>query len=546
MRQAHPAGERLFVDYAGQTVEIVDGRTGEVREAQVFVAAMGASSYTYAEATWTQSLPDWIGSHTRALAFMGGVPAQLVPDNPKVGVDRANWYEPGLNRTYLDLATHGTAILPTRVRKPRDKARSRWRCSSSSAGSWQRLRHRRFFSLAELNEAIAGLVIDLNARPMRRLGVSRRDLFLELDRPALKPLPPAAYEYAEWRLRRVSLDYHVDIDGHYYSVPYRLIRDQVEARLTARTVELFHQGERVAAHLRGVGRGRHTTVPEHMPSAPAACRWTIRRIGRTAASIGPSTAKLTSLILESRPHPEQGYRACLGILRLARQYGAERLEAACDRGLDIGARSCSIQSILQHGLDRHNRDGQAAARLVLPDRQSSRLPLLPLRRMHVADPPHPRSAAAAGARRDGQSLCGTRGEPEPCRALPCRVAGPPARPRDDKPAPRPSAMRGCATARLRHQAVVEDVDYRAARGLDRTLFQSLAAGRWIEEARNLIIEGPTGVGKVGWPVRSATKPAATTARSSTSACPRCSPTSRWGAATAAIRDSCGPLLGSSC
>ena len=184
MRQSHPAGERLFVDYAGQTVEIVDGRTGEVRAAQVFVAAMGASSYTYAEATWTQSLPDWIGSHTRALAFLGGVPAQLVPDNPKVGVDRANWYEPGLNRTYLDLATHyGTAILPTRVRKPRDKAKVEVAVLVVERWILARLRHRRFFSLAELNEAIAALVADLNARPMRRLGVSRRDLFLELDQP---------------------------------------------------------------------------------------------------------------------------------------------------------------------------------------------------------------------------------------------------------------------------------------------------------------------------------------------------------------------------
>jgi transposase len=377
MRQAHPAGERLFVDYAGQTVEVVDGRTGEVRQAQVFVAAMGASSYTYAEATWTQTLPDWIGSHTRALAFFGGVPAQLVPDNPRVGVDRANWYEPGLNRTYLDLATHyGTAILPTRVRRPRDKAKVEVAVLVVERWILARLRHRRFFSLAELNEAIALLVTDLNARPMRRLGVSRRDLFCELDQPALKPLPAQAYEYAEWRLRRVSLDYHVDIDGHYYSVPYRLIREQVEARSTARTVEIFHKGERVAAHLRGTGRGRHTTVADHMPSSHRRhAEWTIERIMRTAARIGPSTAKLVSIILESRPHPEQGYRACLGILRLARQYGEPRLEAACDRGLDIGARSYgSIQSILKNGLDRQPRRPSRQNELVLPDHPNIRGP----------------------------------------------------------------------------------------------------------------------------------------------------------------------------
>jgi transposase len=375
MRQSHPAGERLFVDYAGQTVEVVDGRTGELRQAQVFVAAMVASSYTYAEATWTQALPDWIGAHTRALAFMGGVPAQLVPDNPKVGVDRANWYEPGLNRTYLDMAAHyGTAILPTRVRKPRDKAKVEVAVLVVERWILARLRNRRFFSLAELNEAIAELVADLNARPMRRLGVSRRDLFLELDRPALKPLPETAYEYAEWRLRRVSLDYHVDVDGHYYSVPYRLIRSQVEARLTARTVELFHKGERVAVHLRGAGRGRHTTLTEHMPSSHRRhAEWTIERIESTAARIGPSTAKLTTIILTSRPHPEQGYRACLGILRLERQYGAKRLEAACDRGLDIGARSYgSIQSILKNGLDRRARGPNPQSELVLPDHPNLR------------------------------------------------------------------------------------------------------------------------------------------------------------------------------
>ena len=374
MRQAHPAGERMFVDYAGQTVELIDGRSGEIRQAQIFVAVMGASSYTYAEASWTQTLPDWIGSHVRALAFMGGVPAQLVPDNPKVGVTRANWYEPGLNRSYLDLATHyGTAILPARPRKPRDKAKVEVGVLVVERWILARLRNRRFFALAELNQAIGELVADLNARPMRRLGVSRCDLFLELDRPALKPLPAEPYEYAEWRLRRVGLDYHVDIDGHYYSVPHRLIREQLDARITAHTIELFRKGERVAVHLRGAGRGRHTTIAEHMPSSHRRyAEWTIERIGREAAAIGPSTAKLAALILESRPHPEQGYRACLGILRLARQYGADRLEAACDRGLDIGARSySSIQSILKHGLDRQppqpTRQGE-----LLPDHPNIR------------------------------------------------------------------------------------------------------------------------------------------------------------------------------
>jgi transposase len=368
MRQAHPAGERLFVDYAGHTVEVADGSTGELRAAQVFVAVLGASNYTYAEATWTQSLPDWTGSHVRTLEFLGGVPRQVVPDNLRAGVLRANWYEPGINPTYRDLAAHyGTAILPTRVRRPRDKAKVEVGVLVVERWILARLRNQRFFSLAELNVAIGALVADLNARPMRKLGVSRRQLFEELDRPALSPLPGEPFVYAEWRIRRVALDYHVDIEGHYYSVPHRLLREQVEARVTARTIELFHKGERVAVHLRGGLRGRHTTLPEHMPRAHRRhAEWTIERIGQEAAGIGTATARLTALILESRPHPEQGFRACLGILRLVRIYGGDRVEAACARGLEIGARSYgSVQSILQHGLDRQPPTAAAEGELPL-------------------------------------------------------------------------------------------------------------------------------------------------------------------------------------
>jgi len=370
MRQVHPAGERLFVDYAGHTVEVVDGGTGELRAVQVFVAVLGASNYTYAEASWTQTLPDWIGSHVRALEFLGGVPRQIVPDNLRAGVLRANWYEPGINPTYRDMAAHyGTAILPTRVRKPRDKAKVEVGVQVVERWILARLRNQRFFSLAELNAAIAVLVTDLNARPMRRLAVSRGQLFEELDRPALSPLPAEAYVYAEWRIRRVSLDYHVDVDGHYYSVPHRLLREQIEARITARTVELFHKGERVAVHQRGGARGRHTTLAEHMPRAHRRhAEWTIERIRKEAETIGAATATLVDVILRNRPHPEQGFRACLGILRLVRTYNRDRVEAACARGLEIGARSYgSVQSILHHGLDR-----QAGASTA----QSDDLPLL--------------------------------------------------------------------------------------------------------------------------------------------------------------------------
>jgi len=371
MRQVHPAGERLFVDFAGQTAEVIDLATGEVRTAQIFVAVLGASNYTYAEAVWTQTLPDWVGAHVRALEFLGGVPRQIVPDNLRSGVLRANWYEPGLNPTYRDLAAHySTAILPARVRRPRDKAKVEAGVLVVERWILARLRHQRFSTLAALNVAIATLLTDLNTRPMRRLGVSRRHLFEELDRPALAALPGEPFVYAEWRRRRVGLDYHVDIEGHYYSAPHRLLREQVEARITARTVELFHKGERVAVHVRGGLRGRHTTLPEHMPQAHRRhAEWTIERIGREAAAIGPATAALTAIILESRPHPEQGFRACLGILRLLRTYGRDRLEAACARGLEIGARSYgSVNSILQHGLDR-----QPAPRR---PREAEELPLL--------------------------------------------------------------------------------------------------------------------------------------------------------------------------
>jgi len=355
MRQTHPAGERLFVDYAGQTVEVIDGATGEVRQAQIFVAALGASNFTYAEARWTQSLPDWIGCHVGAFASFGGVARQIVCDNLKAGVTAACRYEPGISRTYQDMASHyGTAVLPARVRRPRDKAKVEVAVQVVQRWVLARLRHRRFFSLAELNGAIRALIADLNDRPMRHLGASRRALFETLEWPALLPLPAEPYAYAEWRRCRAGLDYHVEVHGHFYSVPYRLMRETIEARVTDQTVELFHHGARVASHVRSLQQHRHTTIPEHMPSAHRRhAQWTPTRLLREAAAIGPATIALVERILAAKPHPEQGFRACLGILRLVRGYGPERLEAACQRGMDIGARSYgSVLSILRNGLDR--------------------------------------------------------------------------------------------------------------------------------------------------------------------------------------------------
>ena len=355
MRQHHVAGERVFVDYAGHTVDVFDGATGEVRQAQIFVGVLGASNYTYAEATWTQSLPDWIGAQVRMLAFFGGVPGQMVSDNLKSGVTKACFYEPGLNRTYADMAAHyDTAVIPARPRKPRDKAKAEVGVQVVERWILARLRKRQFFSLAEVNAAIATLLAALNDKVTRHLGASRRALFEQLDKPALKPLPATPYEYAEWLERRAGLDYHVEVAKHYYSVPHQLLKKALWVRYTAHTVEVFHKGQRVASHVRTSGNRRHTTVADHMPASHRRhAGITPDEIRRRAARVGPNTATLVDLILRTKTHPEQGFRACLGIVRLARPHGSEAVEAACGRAAEIGALSySSVQSILKNNLHR--------------------------------------------------------------------------------------------------------------------------------------------------------------------------------------------------
>ena len=289
MRQTHVAGEKLFVDYAGDTVPVFDGATGEERPAHIFVAVLGASNYTYAEARWSEGLADWIGAHVNALAFLGGAPKLLVCDNLRAGVTTACRYEPGINRTYQEMAAHyGAAVLPTRVRRPRDKAKVEVAVLIVERFILARLRNRRFLSLGELNEAIREVLGDLNARLMRKLSASRREFFDTIDRPALLPLPPDPYAYAEWRRCRVAPDYHVEVHGHFYSVPSRLIREVVEARITDTTIEVFHAGQRVAAHPRSALKRRHTTTPEHMPSAHRRyASWTPARMLSFAAQVGP-------------------------------------------------------------------------------------------------------------------------------------------------------------------------------------------------------------------------------------------------------------------
>ena len=357
MRQSHAGGEKLFVDYAGDTVPVVvDRRTGEIRDAHLFVAVLGGSSLSFACATWTEQFADWAEAHNAAFAFFGGAPQLLVPDNAKVAVIKACHFDPMLNRSYTDMARHyGTAVLPARPRRPKDKAKVEACVRIVERWVLGRLRNRIFYSLAELNAAIAECLADLNERRvLRQFGRTRRQLFEEVDAPNLKPLPPEPWVHAQWKRCRVGLDYHIALEQHHYSVPHRYARREVEVRYTARSVEIFLGGERIAVHMRGSGNGRHTTVPEHMPSSHRRyLDWTPAKIQEEAGRIGPMLSLLIERIIEDRPHPEQGYRSCLGIIGLGKRFGAERLEAAALRALEIGARNYpSVKSILEKGLDK--------------------------------------------------------------------------------------------------------------------------------------------------------------------------------------------------
>lgn len=368
LRQEHKAGDKVFVDFAGQTVPIVDRATGEVLfEAQIFVGVLGASNYTYAQACRSQELPEWISAHSRMLDYFGGVPLVIVPDNLKAGVRHACFYEPDLNPTYHDWALHyGTTVLPARVRRPRDKAKVEAGVLLVERWILARLRNHTFSSLAELDEEIRRLLDSLNHRPFQKLEGSRRSLFETLDRPALLPLPATRYDFAQWKRATVNIDYHVDVLGHYYSVPYKLERAKVDVRVTNDTVEIFHNGRRVSAHARGRKKGGFTTDPGHRPkSHQKYLEWTPSRMIRWGEQTGPRTAEMVQRILASRPHPEQGFRACLGLLRLGDRFTAPRLEAACARALHVGAVSYqSVKSILSTGLDQVPLEEQTA--LALP------------------------------------------------------------------------------------------------------------------------------------------------------------------------------------
>jgi len=354
MRQLHRAGEKLFIDYCGPTVPIVDAATGELRQAQVFVAVLGASSYTYAEATWTQELPQWIASHQRAFQFFGGVVELLVPDNLLSGVTKACRYDPQPNATYQEMARHyGCAILPARPYKPKDKSKAEVGVQVVERWILARLRHHTFFSLSELNAAIRELLVELNARPFQKLPGSRKSAFESLDKPALKPLPDTPYEYAEWKQAKPGIDYHVEVDKRYYSVPHRWVGHVLDVRASATVVEVFHKAQRIASHPRSHTK-LFSTLPEHMPSSHRQHReWSPGRFLNWAAQIGPATLEVVKRQLKDLPHPEHGYRRCLGLLNHARRYSKTRLEAACERALAIHSPSYrSVSSILKQGLDR--------------------------------------------------------------------------------------------------------------------------------------------------------------------------------------------------
>jgi transposase len=355
MRQHHVAGDKLFVDYSGKRLEIRDPATGEIRVAEIFVAVLGASNYTFAEVTWSQTLPDWIGSHVRLFRHIDGVVRLIVPDNLKSGVNKASFYDPEINRSYGRMTAHyDVGVLPARPKKPRDKASVEAGVRFAQSYIIGRLRNQTFFSLDEANAAIAVVMTRMNTHPIRKLGVSRADLLESLERPALRPLPVAEYEYAEWRLVRAGIDYHVEIENFYYSVPHALIREQVDARITERTIELFHRGRRVAAHPRRYGSApRHGTDVDHMPSAHRHyAEWSPERFCRWGADIGPDTEGLIIAILARRPHPEQGFRSCLGVLRLYKALEKNRAESISAYALAIGAlNSSSVASIIAHNLD---------------------------------------------------------------------------------------------------------------------------------------------------------------------------------------------------
>ncbi len=375
MRQTHRAGEKGFVDFSGKRPVIFDRHTGAASPVELLVGVLGASNYTYAEATLDQSLPCWIDGHVRMFEFFGGVPAVVVPDNLKSGVTTSSRYEPVPNRTYAELAAHyGAVIVPARPNRPRDKAKVEVAVQVAQRWILAKLRNQKFFDIGALNEAIRRLLDELNDRQMKHLGASRRQLFEQLDHPALLPLPRNRYELAVWKQAKVNIDYHAEFDRNFYSVPHTLVGERVEVRATSVTVELFFRSRRIASHVRLRGRGHAATTTEHMPrSHREHARWTPSRIIGWAATIGPSTEQLVVDILDQHRHPEHGFRRCLGIIRLAGSHGNTRVEAASARAVQLGSASyMTVRNILQRGLDTQPLDAVSDTPVTLPAHENVR------------------------------------------------------------------------------------------------------------------------------------------------------------------------------
>jgi transposase len=355
MRQIHRAGEKLFVDYCGPTMPVVNPDTGEVRLAQVFVAVLGASSYTFACASWSQNQADWLNAHVQAFEFYGGVPEIVVPDNLKSAVRKTHRHEPDINPAYQQLAAHySIAVVPARPYKPKDKSKAEIGVQIVERWIMARLRHQTFFTLASLNQAIRFLLDDLNQRPFKKLPGTRRSQFEQLDKPVLRPLPSQPYQYAEIKQVRVHIDYHIEYDKHYYSVPHHLVKQTVEVQASDNTVAIYTHGQRVASHPRSYRQGAHSTCTEHMPrSHRAIAEWSPERFLNWASDIGEATREVVNHLLQEKRHKEQSYRRILALLSNTKKYGRERLNNACARALLINSPTrSSVESILKQGLDQ--------------------------------------------------------------------------------------------------------------------------------------------------------------------------------------------------
>ena len=376
MRQTHKAGDKLFVDYAGQTVPIVQADTGEVRFAQIFVAVLGASNYTYCEATWTQSLPDWLGSHARVFDFIGGVPRLIVPDNLKSGVSKACRYDPDINPAYQQLAAHyGVAIMPARPRKPQDKSKAEVGVQIIERWILARLRHHTFFSLTELNQCIRALLGEVNNKPFKQLKGTRQQWFESLDKPVLMPLPKQAYQYTDIKTVKVNVDYHIQYDQHLYSVPHHLVGEKLELHAKAQLIELYFHNQRVTSHARQYRPGT-TTVAAHMPVRHEKHhQWTAGRLMNWAKDLGDDVLHWVQAQLQRKPHEQQAYRVCLGLLNLSRQYPAERLNKACAiANQNQLYRLKQIKSILQSNQDQLLAGSKEQLTLLPQDHENIRGP----------------------------------------------------------------------------------------------------------------------------------------------------------------------------